>query len=87
MYCIIVYDVEVERVSKVCKFLRQYLHWIQNSVFEGKLNDGAFKKMRDGLEILINKKSDSLIIFTLKEHSILKREVVGREKNSTSNII
>ena len=35
MYIILVYDIQVERVAKVCKYLRQHLNWIQNSVFEG----------------------------------------------------
>ena len=37
MYVIIVYDINVDRVNKVKSFLRQYLFWIQNSVFEGEL--------------------------------------------------
>ena len=37
MYVIIVYDIDVKRVAKVCKYLRQHLNWVQNSVFEGGL--------------------------------------------------
>ena len=33
MYVIVVYDVGVKRVGKVCKYLRQHLNWVQNSVF------------------------------------------------------
>ena len=49
MYVIIVYDVNVERVNKVKSFLRQYLYWIQNSVFEGELTRSEFRKVSDGL--------------------------------------
>ena len=42
MYIIIVYDVGEKRVAKVCQFLRQYLNWIQNSVFEGELTKAEF---------------------------------------------
>ena len=49
MYVIIVYDVEVERVDKVRKFLRMYLHWRQNSVFEGEISDAQLVKIRTGL--------------------------------------
>ena len=34
MYVVIAYDVNVERVNKVKKFLRKYLNWVQNSLFE-----------------------------------------------------
>jgi len=37
MYVIIVYDVEVERVARVCQYLRRHLHWVQNSAFEGEI--------------------------------------------------
>ena len=37
MYVILVYDINVDRVDKVRKFLRQSLIWVQNSVFEGEL--------------------------------------------------
>ena len=63
MYVIIVYDVNVERVNKVKSFLRQYLFWIQNSVFEGELTKSEFKKVTDGLMEIIDKESDSVIIY------------------------
>ena len=53
MYVIIVYDVKVERVNKVKSFLRQYLYWIQNSVFEGDLTKSEFKKVENGLKEII----------------------------------
>ena len=37
MYVLLVYDVEEKRVVKALKLCRQYLNWIQNSVFEGEL--------------------------------------------------
>jgi CRISPR-associated endonuclease Cas2 len=50
MYVIIVYDVEVKRVTRVLNFLRKYLHWVQNSVFEGELKEGKFKEVQIGLK-------------------------------------
>ena len=35
MYVLIIYDINVERINKVYKFLKTYLNWVQNSVFEG----------------------------------------------------
>ena len=37
MYVIVVYDIGEKRVAKMLKLCRQYLNWIQNSVFEGEI--------------------------------------------------
>jgi CRISPR-associated protein Cas2 len=44
LYVVIVYDVDVARVPKVCKFLRRYLHWVQNSVFEGSCESRSWRR-------------------------------------------
>ena len=49
MYIIIVYDVNVDRVNKVNKFLKAYLHWQQNSVFEGKVTKSQYNEIIDKL--------------------------------------
>ena len=38
-YIILVYDIQQKRVGQMLKLCRQYLNWIQNSVFEGELSD------------------------------------------------
>ena len=62
MYVIIVYDIKVERVNKVKSFLRQYLFWIQNSVFEGEASESEFKIIHDVLMKIIDTEVDSVII-------------------------
>jgi len=87
MYVIIVYDVSVERVSKVCQFLRQFLNWIQNSVFEGELTKAELEKIKTGLKKIIDSERDSIIIYTLRTDQILKREILGVEKVDLGNVI
>ena len=87
MYVIIVYDVKVERVSKVCYFLRQYLNWIQNSVFEGELTPSQMFEVKTGLNKLINKDEDSIIIYKMHSRDAFKREQIGMEKSDMSTII
>ena len=43
MYVIVVYDVGEKRVGKMLKLCRQYLCWIQNSVFEGALSEAKLR--------------------------------------------
>lgn len=87
MYVIIVYDVKVERVSKVCYFLRQYLNWIQNSVFEGELTKSQLLKIKSELKNLIDENEDSIIIYKMRTKNTLEREIIGIEKSDTSTII
>ncbi|WP_298525244.1 CRISPR-associated endonuclease Cas2 [uncultured Methanobrevibacter sp.] len=80
MYVIIVYDINVDRVNKVKSFLRQYLFWIQNSVFEGELSESEFELVYDGLIEIIDEEVDSVIIYKLRMVELLNREVLGIEK-------
>ncbi len=80
MYYIVVYDVDEKRVGKVCKFLRRYLHWVQNSVFEGELSEGKFIEMKLKLMNLIDPEVDSVVIYTL-DFRWRGREIIGVDKN------
>lgn len=87
MYVIVVYDIAVERVNKVRMFLRQYLDWIQNSVFEGTLTESALKEIELGLKDIIVPEEDSVIIYMLKDAKYLKKKFIGEPKVEPSNII
>ncbi len=82
MYVIIVYDIEEKRVAKVCKFLRQYLHWVQNSVFEGELTDGKFQEVQIGLKKRIKPDKDSILFYKLRANYDIEKEVMGLEKSA-----
>ena len=45
MYIILVYDIGEKRVGKMLKLCRQYLSWIQNSVFEGEITEVKLKAL------------------------------------------
>ena len=87
MYVIIVYDVGVERVNKIKKFLRTWLNWVQNSVFEGELTESEFLKVEDWLKNIIDKELDSIIIFKLRDRKYIDRKILGIEKNIQSDIL
>ena len=80
MYVIMVYDVGVERVSKVLKIGRVYLTWIQNSVFEGEITDANFVRLQDEIAQVIDKRVDSVLFFCLKSRYDSK-VVIGKNKN------
>ena len=87
MYALIVYDVGEERVSRVCKFLRQYLNWVQNSVFEGELTKGQLERIKMGVGDIIKKDADSVYFYHLRSKRWVKKEVVGQDKNLADNVL
>jgi CRISPR-associated protein Cas2 len=87
MYLIVVYDTDVTRVNKVNKFLKMYLHWRQNSVFEGEVTISQFKKIEVGLKEIVDEEVDSVMIYKLPDKNNLEMRVIGIEKNPIELIL
>lgn len=87
MYALIVYDVDATHVSRVHKFLKRHLHWVQNSVFEGELSDSQIEAVKAGLKRLLTTDTDSVLIYTARDAKWLGRECIGSERSDTSNLI
>ena len=87
MYVLVVYDVEVKRVGRVHKFLKRHLNWVQNSVFEGELTDAQIEEVRIGLSRVMDKDIDSVLIYTAREERWLYKQVIGRERGNTDNLL
>ena len=87
MYVIVVYDVSVERVDKVRKFLKQYMMWRQNSVFEGELTKSEFERVKTALMDIIDMEQDYIIFYVLRDERAVKRVELGEPKVEIGNII
>ena len=87
MYVIIVYDVSVEKVTKLCHFLRQYLNWMQNSVFEGEVTESELESIKATIKKMINEEQDSVIIYKTTNPAFIESEQLGTPKAETSSII
>jgi len=87
MYYILVYDVNVKRVSKMLKLVREYLNHVQNSVFEGELTDAQLEELKYNIRELMNEEEDSVIIYCVGSKRWSNREVLGIEKNDVDNFI
>lgn len=87
MYYIIVYDVNVKRVAKMLKLMREYLNHVQNSVLEGDLTEAQFEELKYRVQKLMNPSEDSLIIYCVGNKKWSSREVIGVEKRSAGNFI
>jgi CRISPR-associated protein Cas2 len=80
MYVIAVYDVGQKRVGKILKLCRQYLNWIQNSVFEGEISEVRLLELKNKAIDIMDEETDSLIIFKTRQEKWLDKEIVGNER-------
>ena len=87
MYVIAVYDVGEKRVVKMLKLCRQYLNWIQNSVFEGELTEVQIKELKYKAKYIMKAEEDSFIIFSSREQKWMDKQVIGKEKNNLDNFL
>ena len=87
MYVIVAYDVNVERVNRVKKFLRRYLNWVQNSLFEGELSEADLEEVKIGLSRIIDEETDMIVIYKLRSEKAMKREIIGTDKSGIDEII
>ncbi|MBE2190357.1 MAG: CRISPR-associated endonuclease Cas2 [Candidatus Kapabacteria bacterium] len=88
MYCILVYDIaDNKRLGRVLKLMRQYLNWIQNSVFEGHLTESQIEEMMRKAKRITKPAEDSIIMFTMQNSKYVDKMMYGVDKSLlTSNI-
>ncbi|MBM4158815.1 MAG: CRISPR-associated endonuclease Cas2 [Ignavibacteria bacterium] len=88
MYYIAVYDIaSPKRLPRVLKVFRRYMFWIQNSSFEGEMNEGQFKQLKRELKEVIKKEEDSILFFWAEHKKYVSREIMGVEKNEITNFL
>jgi len=87
MYVILVYDAAPKRGTKLLKFLRQHLNWVQNSVFEGEVTESELEKIKKGVKDIINEKVDSVIYYIFESQNYYERGILGVEKNDLDSFI
>lgn len=86
-YYIAVYDVAIKRGPKMLKLFRRYLHWVQNSVFEGELTKAQFAALRQEAEALMNVDEDGILIYQLRDERYVDRVSLGTEQGERSRIL
>ena len=84
---ILVYDIGERRVGKMLKLCRQYLNWIQNSVFEGEITEVKLKELMSRASEIMKEEDDSIIIFKSREEKWLEKVIIGQEKNNLDTFI
>lgn len=80
MFVIVTYDVGEKRVGKVCKKLRKYLDWTQNSVFEGEIQKGKLTKCLNELQKILSDE-DSVYVYKIENPKHLQKDVIGQNRS------
>ena len=87
MYVILVYDVKQQRVGRMLRLCRRYLHWIQNSVFEGEISEVKLAELLVKARGVLDEEEDSVILFKSRTQQWLEKQVVGRERSPLGNVL
>lgn len=87
MYIIVAYDIQIDRIDGVRKYLKRYLNWIQNSLLEGEVTKAELEEIKSNLKNLIDIESDHIVIYELRSIDLFMRESIGKAKLDVSNII
>lgn len=90
MYVVLVYDISSEKngakvMRNTFKICKKYLTHIQNSTFEGEMNEAKLVKLHSELKEYIRKDLDSLIIFKSESNKWMKKEFWAKTDEKTSN--
>lgn len=88
VFYIAVYDItNPRRLPKVLKIFRKYMHWVQNSAFEGELNASQYQRLKKELLNTINSETDSIIFYHAEEQKHIGKKIIGKEKNEITQFI
>lgn len=81
MFIIVSYDIPDDRRRiKVMKTLKDFGSHVQYSVFECDLKPETYRRLRQKLNELIDKKEDNLRFYVLSQEDLKKRRVWGKER-------
>ena len=77
MYMILCYDVGTERVGRVHKAAKKYLHPVQKSVFEGTLTESELQRLKTEIARLIEPEQDAVAIYRFPSPGGVMKEQIG----------
>lgn len=87
VYVIVVYDTLAERNPKILRACRQYLHHVQNSVFEGDLSSAQLKRFRSAVRSVIDTAYDSVLVYTFPPGTTPIRDEWGTGQPAPTDVL
>jgi CRISPR-associated protein Cas2 len=86
-YYIAVYDFSELKLPRALRLFRRYLHWVQNSVFEGELTRAQFAELKWEATQLVDPEWDSVIFYELRDERYADRTVLGLKKGDRGRFL
>jgi CRISPR-associated protein Cas2 len=87
VFVILVYDTLAERNPVVLKTCRQYLHWVQRSVFEGELSAAQYRALTKELTTQLDTSYDSVRIYTARATEFIDKHTIGVSLAETGPVL
>jgi CRISPR-associated protein Cas2 len=87
VFVILVYDTLAERNPRVLRTCRQYLHWVQRSVFEGELSAAQYRSLTADLTAQIDTSYDSVRIYTVRAPEYIDKHAIGTSLAETGPVL
>lgn len=87
MFVVLVYDTAVERNPNALRTCRQYLHWVQRSVFEGELSAAQHRSLIAALRQQLDLTYDSVRIYRIGSPHLVEVETIGTELGSSDSVL
>jgi len=87
VFVILVYDTLAERNPHVLKTCRQYLHWVQRSVFEGELSAAQYRSLTRELRAQIDTSYDSVRIYSTRAAEFIDKHTIGVSLAETGPVL
>lgn len=86
MFVIVVYDTEKRNCAQLHKYLKRYLNWNQNSVFEGTVTAAQLMQIKKVLEKK-RAKDSHVIIYSMENDKLLTKEELGDPQGGSDNVL
>jgi CRISPR-associated protein Cas2 len=87
MFVVLVYDTAVERNPTVLRTCRQYLHWVQRSVFQGELSAAQHRNLTATLRQRLDLDYDSIRIYRVGSPHLVEVETLGAELGHPDSVL
>jgi len=71
----------------VRRMFKCYLHWVQNSVFEGELTEANYHKLKEEVRRKVDNEEDSVIFYKFRTMKYTEREVIGKNVDPNNFIL
>ncbi|ASW55513.1 CRISPR-associated endonuclease Cas2 [Plantactinospora sp. KBS50] len=87
MFVVLVYDTAVERNPNALRTCRQYLHWVQRSVFEGELSTAQHRSLMTALRQQLDLGHDSVRVYRIGSPHLVQVDALGTELGNSDSVL